>query len=298
MGLLPTDPRLVCLDSDTGLFNGVDFGSARDRYLNLGVAEQNLLGTAAGLARSGRIPVVNTMATFATTRALEQVKVDIAFGNLPVRIVGTHGGFSAGHLGPTHHALEDISIMRAMPNMTVVVPADAAHTEQLFVQSLNFPGPVYLRLGRDATPSLPIDGLPVELGKLQLLSPAGGWVTIVACGPGPVLAALTAADELTRRGVSTTVLNLHTVKPLDVAGLLSASAASYLVITVEEHWASGGMGSAVAETLSSLAPVRVTRIAADDQFYPYAGDHGQLLERAGITAAAVVDAAMEGVADD
>ena len=156
--LMAGDPRIYCLDSDTGLFAGADFGSAADRYLNLGIAEHNLMGVAAGLAASGRIPFVNTMATFATTRALEAVKIDIAYNRLPVRIVATHGGLAAGHLGPTHHSLEDLAIMRTLPGFTVVVPADSAAAEEAVLQTLDLPGPAYIRLGRSATP--PIDRGP------------------------------------------------------------------------------------------------------------------------------------------
>lgn len=152
--LLGEDERYVCLDSDTGLFSATSWGEGARRYLNLGIAEQNLMGVAAGLARSGRIPFVNTMATFAATRALEAVKLDIAWNDLPVRIVATHGGLSAGHLGSTHHALEDLAVMRMLPNMTVLVPADGPATESLVRAGAELPGPVYLRLGRGATPSI------------------------------------------------------------------------------------------------------------------------------------------------
>ncbi|MEU4333832.1 transketolase C-terminal domain-containing protein [Micromonospora lupini] len=299
--LMAADDRLVCLDSDTGLFSGVDFGSAGDRYVNLGIAEQNLMGVAAGLARSGRIPMVNTMATFASTRALEAVKVDIAFNDLPVRIVATHGGLAAGHLGPTHHALEDLAIMRTLPNMTVVAPADADACAQLFRQSLEQPGPVYLRLGRAATPDLAAalatagvpDAPPVRLGRVQTLR-TGGDVVLAACGPYPVLAALGAADELARRGIAATVLNVHTVRPLDVETLDAAVRATGrpVVVTVEEHWPSGGLGSAVAEALTERRPTRVLRVAVPDGFVAVAGDQRYLLERAGVTAAAVVDRAV------
>jgi transketolase len=289
---MAVDDRLVCLDSDTGLFNGADFGAAADRYVNLGIAEQNLMGVAAGLARSGRIPLVNTMATFAATRALESVKIDVAFSDLPVRIIATHGGLSAGHLGPTHHALEDLAIMRTLPNMTVAVPADGGHTAALFEQCLGLPGPSYLRLGRDATPDLP-GGPPVELGRAQRLWSTGDQATVVACGPYPVLAALHAADELDRAGIGVTVLNMHTVKPLDVTAL--AAAATDLVVTVEEHWAAGGLGSAVAETLADRAPARVVRVAAPDEFFPVAGGHRYLLERAGIVPARIVAAIRSAV---
>jgi transketolase len=291
--LLPADERLVCLDSDTGLFNGVDFGAARHRYVNVGIAEHTLMGTAAGLAREGRIPLVNTMAAFASSRAVEAVKIDIALNNLPVLIAATHSGVSAGHLGPTHHALEDLAVMRALPNMTVVVPADAASTEELFRQALTLPGPVYFRLGRNATPDLPA-GPPARLGKAQLLR-KGSDVTLAACGPYPVLAALEAAELLAEDGIEACVLHLHTVKPLDTAALAASASTSGLVITVEEHWRAGGFGSAVAEALAEILPVMVHRTAMPDEFVPVSGSQQYLLDRGGVTARAIAGRARAGL---
>lgn len=293
--LLPADERLVCLDSDTGLFDRVDFGTGAARYRNLGIAEQNMVGVAAGLARSGRIPLVNTMATFATTRALESIKVDVALSNLPVRIIATHGGLSAGHLGPTHQALEDLAIMRALPNMTVLVPADGPGAAALLRQSIDLPGPSYLRLGRGPTPDLPAPAPPVRLGRAQELRPLGGPVSIVACGPYPVLFALEAAGELDRRGIDAGVVNLHTVKPLDTE-TLAAAARDAVVITVEEHWPAGGVGSAVLEALAESTPrAIVIRIAAQERFYPVAGGHQHLLDLAGIGAERIVAAAVSAL---
>jgi transketolase len=292
--LLPGDERLICLDSDTGLFDRVDFGAGAARYRNLGIAEQNMMGVAAGLARSGRIPLVNTMATFATTRALESIKVDVALPNLPVRIVATHGGLSAGHLGPTHQALEDLAIMRTLPNMTVLVAADGPTAADLLRQSIDLPGPSYLRLGRGPTPDLPAPP-PTRLGHAQVLRPLSGPVSIVACGPYPVLYALEAADELGRRGLDAGVVNLHTVKPLDTAAL-AAAARDAVVVTVEEHWAAGGVGSAVLEALAESAPgTRVVRIAAADRFFPVAGGQRYLLDLAGISAERIVAAAVSAL---
>jgi transketolase len=287
--LLATDRRTVCLDSDTGLFNEVEWDAAcADRYVNLGIAEQNLMGAAAGLARSGRLPYVNTMATFAATRALEAVKLDIALSGLPVRIVATHGGLSAGHLGSTHHSLEDLAVMRLLPNMTVLVPADAAQTEQLLAAAHELPGPVYLRLGRGATPDLGGGPLPLRIGRAQRLR-EGNDVTLAATGPYPVLAALEAADELAAEGISATVLNLHTVKPLDREALAEAAGRTAGIVTVEEHWAAGGLGSAVAEAVAELPrPVTVLRVAVADGFAAGTGTHRHLLRRNGITAGVVV----------
>ncbi len=299
--LMLADERLYCLDSDTGLFAPDAFAAVPGRYLNLGIAEQSLMGTAAGLAASGKIPFVTTMATFAATRALEAIKIDIAYNALPVRIVATHGGLAAGHLGPTHHALEDLAVMRTLPGLTVVVPADAGQAEAAIRQSAALPGPVYVRLGRKATPD--VGGGAFEIGRAQWLRPAGagaspdvvpppGDVAIIACGPHPVLAALRAADRLEARGVRATVLNLHTLRPLDVDAVVAAVAGTAGAVTVEEHWRSGGLGGAVAETLAEHAPARVARVGMPDVFAGRAGGQDDLLERYGITGDAVVTAAI------
>lgn len=280
VALMAADERVVCLDTDTGLFAGVDFGAAADRYVNLGIAEHNLMGVAAGMAASGRLPYVNTMAAFAASRAVEAVKIDIAYNALPVRIMATHSGVSAGHLGPTHHALEDLAVMRALPNMTVVVPADARGTASTLDQMAGVNGPVYVRLGRKPTPALPQDvGDPV-LGRAQPIRP-GRRIVIVCCGPLPTHAALGAAAEL---GEEIGVLHVHTVKPLDVDALLAATADAELVVTVEEHWRVGGLGSAVAEALSESAPRRLLRIGLPDRFVSVVGDQTEVLAAHGITA--------------
>lgn len=299
--LMATHPRLVCLDTDTGLFSGVDFGTAARRYLNIGIAEHNLMGMAAGLAASGWTPFVNTMAAFATSRAAEAVKVDVAYANLPVRIAATHGGLAAGHLGPTHQSLEDLAVMRALPNMTVVVPADAEATRALVAASLDLPGPLYLRLGRKATPPLPPDavpagGPPLRIGVAQVLR-TGRDLVIVCCGPHPVHAALAAARELDAAGVRATVLNMHTVKPLDVASLVEACDGVPLVVTVEEHWRSGGLGAAVAEVLSETNPTRVVRVGVPDTFADLVADHDGLLRHFGITAEGIVAAVRRALID-
>lgn len=280
LAVMASDERVVCLDSDTGLFNGVDFGRFADRYVNLGIAEQNLFGVAAGLARSGWVPVVNTMATFAATRALESVKIDLAYAGTPVRIAATHGGLSAGHLGPTHHSLEDLAVMRAFPGMTVLVPADATAAASLFRQSLDLPGPVYLRLGRGPTPDLMAP--PPVLGQAQELR-AGTDATIAACGPHPVQAALGAAADLADLGVDARVLNVHTMKPLDIDVLTATGP----MVTVEEHWVAGGFGSAVAEAVAERGTTRVLRVGVPDRFISMAGGQEYLLEKVGITRAAV-----------
>jgi transketolase len=289
VGLMADDDRLYCIDNDTGLFSGVDFGPAADRYLNLGIAEHSMMGAAAGLAASGKIPFVNTMATFATTRALEAVKIDIAYNALPVRIVATHGGLAAGHLGPTHHSLEDLAIMRTLPNFTVVVPADEAAAQEALLQSLEFPGPVYLRLGRGATPLLGCG--PTQIGMAQQLRD-GTDLAIITCGPHPARAALRAADQLARHGIDAAIVNLHTLKPLDVMAIVAAARDVAGVITVEEHWRSGGLGGAVAETLAEHAPTRVIRIGMPDTFAQVVGNQDYLTGHYGISDTEITTAAL------
>lgn len=287
--LMAADPRIYCLDTDTGLFAGADFGPAADRYVNLGIAEHNLMGVAAGLAASGKIPFVNTMATFATTRALEAVKIDIAYNRLPVRIVATHGGLAAGHLGPTHHSLEDLAIVRTLPGFTVVVPADSAAAEEAVLQTLDLPGPAYIRLGRSATP--PIDRGATTVGQAQRLRD-GSDIAIFACGPYPALAALGAAEELGGHGVDATVINMHTVKPLDTAAVLAEARRMPALITVEEHWRAAGFGGLIAETLCDHAPTRLTRIGMPETFAELAGDQPFLLDHYRISHKEITAAAL------
>lgn len=284
--LLAQHPELMCLDSDTGLFGGNHAAAAGEQYLNLGIAEHNLMGVAAGMAAGGRIPFVNTMAAFATSRALEAIKIDIAYNRLPVRIMATHGGLAAGHLGPTHQALEDLAVMRVLPGMTVVVPADAAATEAFVEQSLDLAGPLYVRLGRKATPPLPA-GPPPVIGQAQTLR-QGGDVVLASCGPYPVLACLAAAEVLAGHGIEATVLNMHTLRPLDTETLIAAARPAGLVVTLEEHWRGGGLGGAVAETLAEHEPARVLRLGVPDAFVDRVGNQEDLVAHYDLTAERLV----------
>ncbi|MEU0357527.1 transketolase family protein [Streptomyces cyaneofuscatus] len=284
--LLQRHPELICLDTDTGLFSAEHAAAAGEQYLNLGIAEHNLMGMAAGLAACGRVPFVNTMAAFAASRALEAIKIDIAYNRLPVRIMATHGGLAAGHLGPTHQALEDLAVLRVLPGMTVVVPADAAATEAFVEQSLGLSGPLYVRLGRKPTPPLPAAPAPV-IGQAQTLR-QGEDVVLACCGPYPVLACLAAAEALAGHGIEATVLNLHTLRPLDTRTLVAAARPAGLVVTVEEHWRSGGLGGAVAEALAEAAPTRVLRLGVPDRFVDAVGNQEHLVAHYDLTAERVV----------
>jgi transketolase len=285
------DPRVYCLDTDMGGLEDSFQAVLPGQYVDLGIAEANMMGVAAGLAAAGKIPFVNTMAGFASARACEQVKLDIAYHEMPVRIVVTHSGLSAGHFGPTHQACEDLAIMRAIPNMTVVVPADTVETERAIRAAVDWPGPVYVRLGRNATPIVHGGEYDFRIGRAVVLR-EGADVTIVATGALPVTMALAAHEELARGGVRAAVVDLHTLKPLDVATLVSMTRGRAGVVTVEDHSVIGGLGGAVAEALSEHAPTRVLRIGIPDRFCPDVGPHEYLLDRSGVTAGRVVEAAL------
>jgi transketolase len=220
------------------------------------------------------------------SRSLEAIKIDIAYNRLPVRIMATHGGLAAGHLGPTHQALEDLAVLRTLPGMTVVVPADASATEAFVEQSLNLPGPLYVRLGRKPSPPLPAAPPPV-IGKAQTLR-QGGDVVLACCGPYPVLACLEAAEVLAGHGIEATVLNLHTLRPFDAESLVAAARPASLVVTLEEHWRSGGLGGAVTEALSEAAPTRVLRLGMPDRFVDQVGNQEHLVRYYDLTAERVV----------
>lgn len=289
LDLARADGRIWCLDSDMGGLEKQFQAELPDQYVDVGIAEANLMSFAAALASSGVLPFANTMAAFASARALEQVKLDIAYHNLPVRIVATHSGFSAAHYGPTHHATQDLAVMRSMPNMTVLAPADAAETARLVEAAAYLPGPVYIRLGRDAADPIH-DGEPVIGRAVQLR--AGGDVTIAAAGSVPVRAALDAAQMLAGQGIHARVLNLHTIKPLDVPALVAAAAETAGVVTVEDHSVFGGLGGAVAEALAEHHPTRVRRVGIADVFCQRPGTHAEQLAAAGVSPAHVVSAAL------
>jgi transketolase len=285
------DPRIWCCDSDMGGFEEGFAKRCPGQYVDLGIAEANMISVAAALAASGKIPFANTMASFAALRAGEQVKIDVAYNNLPVHIVASHSGLSGGHYGPTHHALEDLAVMRSMPNMTVMVPSDAAMTAQAVRAAAGLPGPSYIRLGRAATPLIHPPGTRFTPGRAAVLRD-GGDVTLVACGAHPVLVALGAHEQLAKLGVLARVLDMATLKPLDVAAIVDAAAETCGVVTVEEHSIVGGLGSAVAEVIAEHGSGPMRRIGVPDQFCAYVGSHEELLVHCGITQQAVVRAAM------
>lgn len=275
--------RVVVLDADLAKATGTHlFAKAYpDRFFDLGIAEQNLVGTAAGLAAGGLVPFVSTFALFGTGRAFEQVRNSVCYARLNVKLAATHAGLTVGEDGGSHQSVEDISLMRSLPNMTVVVPADAHQTRQAVLAAAAFDGPVYLRISRPPAPVFLEPEAPFTLGRADVLR-EGTDVTIAATGL-MVFRALQAAEILSRRGLSASVVNVHTIKPLDEETLERLARRTGAVLTVEEHSIIGGLGSAVAEALGERYPVPVRRLGVRDVF-GQSGTPYQLLELHGLTA--------------
>ena len=261
-------PKLVVLDADLSNATMSKFFAAEfpDRFFNMGIAECNMVGVAAGLAAAGLKPFTNTFAMFAAGRAYEQVRNSVAYPGLNVICVGTHGGVSVGEDGATHQCVEDLALMRAIPGMTVIHPCDGYETEQAVEALLNFDGPAYLRLSRPNTPIFTdeLEGYKFEIGKGVTIRD-GADVTLVATGL-MVYKAMEAAELLAAEGVSARVLDIHTIKPLDCELICKAAKETGALVTCEEHNIIGGLGGAVAECVSGCCPVPVVRVGVEDQF--------------------------------
>jgi len=261
------DERIVVLTADLAGSTKTDLFAKEHpkRFFNMGVAEADMMGVAAGLAMSGYRPFASTFAVFATGKAWEQVRQVIAYPNTPVRIVATHAGLTVGEDGASHQMLEDIANMRVLPNMTVIVPADAIEARAVtrFVAGYD-EGPVYIRLARAKFPVILKEDYAFELGKASTLA-EGTDVSLFACGV-MVSAALQARDKLAKEGIFVEVVNVSTIKPLDKETLLTSAKKTGAVVTAEEHQVSGGLGSAVCELLSEELPTRVVRVGVHDRF--------------------------------
>ena len=243
-------PDIVALTADLASSTKIGrFGKKYpERFINVGIAENTMFGMAAGLALAGFKPVVSTFAAFASLRCAEQVRTDICYQNLNVKIIATHAGISFGQAGSTHHCTEDIAVMRSFANMTVIVPSDGMETGNAVAAAMEWPGPVYIRIGRGFEP--PVNKTPdygYEIGKAITMR-EGKDVTIIACGVG-VLQAVRAAELLDRQGLSARVINMHTIKPIDRDAIIQAVKDTRRIITVEDHNIMGGLGSAVAEVI-------------------------------------------------
>jgi len=285
------DPRIMCLDSDMGGLEDTFQSHLPAQYVNLGIAEANMMTVAAGLASAGRIPFVNTMASFATMRAGEQLKLDVAGNDLPVKVVVTHAGAAAGHFGPTHFAMEDVAMVRALPNMTVICPADVVETVHAVRAAAALPGPVYVRLGRSETDLVYEEPYDFRVGRAVTLR-EGGDVTIAVSGAYPALMALEAHAALAAAGVHARVVNLHTIKPIDRDALVAAASETGGIVTVEDHCTTGGLGGAVAEVVSEECPCRVIRVGMPDRVVDRIGSQRELLELGGVSPARIRAAAL------
>lgn len=283
--------NIVVLDADLAVSTKTDlFGKEfPDRFFDLGVAEQDMIGTAAGLATCGKIVFASTFAVFGSGRAWDQVRMSVAYPRLNVKIVVTHAGITTGEDGASHQANEDIAIIRALPNMTVIVPADAIETAKVIRAAAKFYGPMYIRLSRPKTP-LVYEGenYDYQIGKGIVLRP-GKDLTIFACGI-MVAMALDAAEILEKEGIDCRVVNLHTIKPIDKELIVKCAEETGAVVTAEEHSMVGGLGGAVAEVLVENCLVPMVRVGLKDIFGE-SGKPDELLLKYGLTPEAIVGAA-------
>lgn len=283
------DSRVVALDGDLSGSTKTSVFAKKfpQRFFNIGVAEQNIMGIAAGLARQGLRPFASTFAVFAAGRAFEPIRQQIAYANLPVKIVASHGGITVGEDGGSHQTVEDFAIMRALPNMTVVCPCDAEETIQATRAIHAHEGPVFMRTGRMGVDEIYDKSYQFVLGKASELR-TGTDLTIIACGL-MVQAALKAADQLAAQGLRARVLNMATIKPLDSEAVIRAARETGCLVTAEEASVIGGLGGAVAECVVEHCPVPVVRVGMQDEFGT-SGTGGQLLDHFGLNAAGIVAA--------
>jgi len=264
-----------------------------ERFFNIGIAEQNLIGCAAGFAASGKIPFASTFAVFATGRAYDQIRNSIGYPRLNVKIAASHAGLTVGEDGGSHQMIEDIALMRAVPGMTVLVPADGMETKQAVFAAAQYDGPVYIRLGRPKVPVIFDENYKFEIGKAVVVK-EGTDVALMAAGI-MVGEAIKAAEELGNQGINAAVVNISTIKPIDVETITRVAQLTKAVVTCEEHNIFGGLGSAVAEVLVENCPVPMERIAVKDVFGE-SGKPNELLEKYGLTAKDIINAAKKVIA--
>lgn len=255
------------------------------RFINAGIAEQNMIGMAAGLAAAGKSVFASSFAIFAAGRAFEQVRNSLAYANLNVKVCATHAGITVGEDGGSHQSIEDIAVMRSIPNMMVVVPADGVSTKKALFSLYANEGPAYLRLGRPAVPILYADDADFELGKGNLLK-RGTDATLIACGI-MVAKALEAAEQLNAEGINVAVVDMHTIKPIDKELIISQAQATGAILTIEEHSIIGGLGGAVCEVVSEEYPVPVMRMGINDVF-GQSGSPEELLQHYNLTTTQII----------
>jgi len=260
-----------------------------ERFFEVGVAEQNLAGIAAGLALWGKIPFMNSYAVFSPGRNWDQIRVSICYSQANVKIAGCHAGVTVGPDGATHQALEDIACMRVLPNMIVIVPCDSVEAKKATQAAAQIRGPVYLRFGREKMPVITQEETPFAIGKAQIFR-EGNDATVIACG-ALVYEALVAAQQLEKEGISVCVVNCPTIKPLDAETLTAVAKKTGCIVTAEEHQVTGGLGGAVTELLSEHCPVPIARVGMLDHFGE-SGEAAELMKKYGMTAEAIVSAVL------
>ena len=290
--LMDRDPRVYVLDGDLANSTKADIVSRErpDRFLEMGIAEQNMMGAAAGMATCGLVPWLSSFACFIVNRDLDQLRVVVAQPNLPVKLCGAYSGLLTGKTGKTHQEVADISVMRAMPNMTVLAPADAVEVRACMLVANDLPGPVYIRMTRDPELVIFPTDYEFELGRALTIR-EGTDVTLISTG-AQTPRCLDAADELAREGISALVLHVPTLKPLDADAIVAAAAQTGRVVTAEDHTIIGGLGGAVAEVLGEQRPTPMRRVGIRDVFGESAPNE-DLLQKYGLTPEHVAQAARE-----
>ena len=283
------NPNLVALCADlTDSTKTSEFKKVfPERFVEVGITEQNMASLASGMAAVGKVPFISSYAMFSPGRNWEQIRTTICYNNQNVKIAGAHSGVSVGPDGATHQAIEDIAITRVIPNMVVIAPCDAIEAKKATIAAARYKGPVYIRFTREKTPVMTTEETPFEIGKAEIFR-EGKDVTIIACGP-LVYEALKASEELAKEGVEAEVINNHTIKPMDKEIILKSVKKTGCVVTIEEHQATGGMGSAVSEILSQNYPAPMEIIGVKDRFGE-SGEPAELLEKFGLTAKDIVEA--------
>lgn len=286
------DENVVALGADITASVRVDWFQKEfpERFFSVGIAEQDQMCIAAGLALMGKVPFVTNYGVFLAGRAWDQIRTTVCYSNINVKLGGAHGGISVGADGATHQALEEIALMRCLPNMKVIVPADAVEARKATVAIAKAYGPAYVRFGREKVPVVTDEATPFEVGKAYCCKD-GSDVALVACG-AMVYEALVAAEKLAGCGISAMVINNHTVKPIDKDTLIEAARKTGAVVTAEEHQLMGGMGSAVLEVLAQNCPVPARMVGVEDRFGE-SGDPDTLMKAFGLTSDHIVEAAKE-----
>jgi len=288
-----TNKDIVVLDADLSSSTRTNLFAKQfpDRFFNFGVAEQNMMATAAGLASCGKTVFLSTFAVFASGRAWDQLRVSVSYNNFNVKIVATHAGITVGPDGASHQAIEDIALMRVLPNMNIIVPCDAPQTADAIITAANHPGPFYIRLGRPKVPTIEDKG-EFKFGKAQIIT-EGNDVTIIACGI-MVSETLAAVKNLAQKGIKVRLINMHSIRPLDNAIILKAAKETKFIVVCEEHNIVGGLASGIDEVVAEQIPVKVIRVGIRNRF-GQSGEPDELLKEYNLTSPDIEKAVLSNI---